>query len=977
MAAILKEEIKLDTSQHDKGIRSATQSVSQYKKQVDSANSTIKTFQGSLSSAKSSLSGMMSAFKSGDIMGFASGAKSAASAMTALVPAIGGTTAAVGGLGAAINLALGPVGLCVAAISGIVAIGAAAGKSVEEFNKSLKDLSALTGMAGQDLKDIGDSAVDLSMKFGTSATSIVDSFKLIGSQAPQLLQDKEGLEAVTEAAIVLSKAAGIEVEQAAKGITTVMNQMGVSATEATGIINSLAAGSKNGAGDVAYLQTAIEKAGTQASNAGLSYQQLIGTIETLAPKFSSADVAGTSLSGTLVRLTTQSNNEFNPAVVGLDKALENLDKANLSAADKLKLFGQSNLVAANTLIENREALKDMTAAVSDTNTAYDQMETKGGSLEGSFAKLKASWDAFMIALGESAPIQAVLAYIKLMIAQWSAFIQALVKVQRVVNEVIQVICTLVQKMWNSYIKPVWEKISRAITDSAIFKAAAKLWNSLLNAVHKVFEQIAKWWNDFKKWLGLDGNATITTKQEVSITGDTSVTDLGNVDGSVGTYGTPDTNIKGGAGGKVGTSGSKGGKSTSTSTTKAEPTKGSLNDTEAQISALQSQLKNTDTNDKEAVAALRAKIAELQKIAEAQKIELGLTIPKSAAPEGSLKDIQDKLSKAYEQLNLVDPSNAEEIEALRSQIVDLTAQEHKVKISLGLEEIKPQAAEGSLKFIQDEISKYKAILDIVAVDSPEYKEAIEKLKELTAEQHTIQVKIETDSKTPELISKEQKDTIKKANKEMYGGLKDSWGAATGLADTISDLSEGFEDMSALEIIENVGNAIFSVIDNVTSLIDAINTFSSAMQAASAVQQATSAASVASQEAETTAALANTTAKSGQAIAEATASGASLPFPANLAAIAAGVAAVVGVLAMISGFASGGIVGGNTTAGDYNLIRANKGEMILANHQQANLFRLLNGGAINNASSNGEVKFKISGKELVGVLSNYNSKIAKVK
>ena len=123
-------------------------------------------------------------------------------------------------------------------------------------------------------------------------------------------------------------------------------------------------------------------------------------------------------------------------------------------------------------------------------------------------------------------------------------------------------------MWNSYIKHVWEKISRAITDSAIFKAAAKLWNSLLNAVHKVFEQIAKWWNDFKKWLGLDGNATITTKQEVSITGDTSVTDLGNVDGSVGTYGTPDTNIKGGAGGKVGTSGSKGGKSTSTSTTKA-------------------------------------------------------------------------------------------------------------------------------------------------------------------------------------------------------------------------------------------------------------------------------------------------------------------------------------------------------------------------------------------------------------------------
>ena len=415
MPAILKEEIRLDTTQHDKGLRQAAQSVGKYKKQVDDANKTIKGFQGNISGVSGSLSSMVSAFRSGDILGFASSAKNASGALTALIPTIGGTTAAVGGLGAAINIALGPVGLAVAAISGIVAVGVAAGKSVEEFNKSLKDLSALTGMTGQGLKDIGDSAIDLSMKFGTSATSIVESFKLIGSQAPQLLQDKEGLEAVTEAALVLAKAGGIEVQDAAKGITTVMNQMNVSATESTGIINALAAGSKNGAGDVAYLQTAIEKSGTVASTAGLSYQQLIGTIETLAPKFSSAEVAGTALKGVLTKLTTQGNSEFNPAIVGMDKALENLDKANLSASEKLKLFGESNLNAAETLIQNREALKDMTDAVTGTNTAYEQMDTKSGTLEGTFNQLKASWDAFMITLGESATIQAIIGYIKLLV----------------------------------------------------------------------------------------------------------------------------------------------------------------------------------------------------------------------------------------------------------------------------------------------------------------------------------------------------------------------------------------------------------------------------------------------------------------------------------------------------------------------------------------------------------------------------------
>ena len=957
MAAILKEEIRLDTSQHDKGLRDAAQSVGKYKKQVDNANKTIKGFESNVSGATSSISGMVSAFKSGDILGFASGAKNASTALTALIPTIGGTTAAVGGLGAAINVALGPVGLAVAAISGIVAVGVSAAKAVEEFDVALKDLSSLTGMVGGDLKDIGDSAKELSMKFGTSATSVVDSFKLIGSQAPELLQDKEGLEGVTEAALVLAKAAGIEVTEAARGITTVMNQMGVSASEATGIINSLAAGSKNGAGDVAYLQAAIEKCGTSASTAGMTYQQLIGTIETLAPKFSSADVAGTALKGTLTKLTTQANSEFNPAIVGLDKALENLDNANLSSAEMLKLFGESNLAAATTLIQNREALQDMTEAVTGTNTAYEQMETKSGSLGETFDKLKATWNAFMITLGESAPIQIVIGLIKLIIERISQQIQVLTKLHSFWNEVVSIICALVQKMWNSYIKPVWDNIAKAITDSAIFKAATKLWNSLLDAVYKVFNQIAKWWNDFKKWLGLSSNASVTVKQNVSVETETETTDLPTVEGTEVTK--PTT-------------------TTTTSKTKA-PTKGSLSDTEAQINTLTTQLKDTNTEDKDTIESLKKRIAELQKIAEAQKIELGLTVEKTSTSDevvkGSLKDIQSQLSKAKEELNLINPNDVEAVSRLQEKIKQLTEQEYEAKVALGMVEVKPEAVQGSLKYIQNEIAKQKAIIQITSTESEEYKKAIETLQALTLEEQKIKVKIETDSKSPDIISKEQSETVKKANKDMYDGLKSSWGAATGLANSISEISEGFEDMTALEIIESIGNTIFSVIDNVSTLISSINSFSSALSAASAVQTATSAASVASSQAETTASLANTAAKSGEAIAGATASGAKLPFPANLAAIAAGVAAVVGVLAMITGFADGGIVGGKTTIGDYNLIRANKGEMILNNKQQAHLFRLLDGGS-NATASSGEVKFRITGKELVGVLNNYNSKKSKV-
>lgn len=52
----------------------------------------------------------------------------------------------------------------------------------------------------------------------------------------------------------------------------------------------------------------------------------------------------------------------------------------------------------------------------------------------------------------------------------------------------------------------------------------------------------------------------------------------------------------------------------------------------------------------------------------------------------------------------------------------------------------------------------------------------------------------------------------------------------------------------------------------------------------------------------------------------------------------------------------------------------GEMILNRGQQANLFNLLDKGGY---YGNGNVTFKIQGKELVGVLNNYNNQKSKVR
>ena len=87
----------------------------------------------------------------------------------------------------------------------------------------------------------------------------------------------------------------------------------------------------------------------------------------------------------------------------------------------------------------------------------------------------------------------------------------------------------------------------------------------------------------------------------------------------------------------------------------------------------------------------------------------------------------------------------------------------------------------------------------------------------------------------------------------------------------------------------------------------------------------------------------------------------------------VASVISQLHSLSGYANGGIVGGNSFSGDRVMARVNSGEMILNRSQQANLFNMIGGGV----TTGGNVKFRIEGDALVGVLNNYNKKTGRVR
>ena len=299
----------------------------------------------------------------------------------------------------------GPAAIAITSASAVGSAMVTAEKHAIEFEDALSNLSAITGATGRDLDALKARIISTGKETHTSFKTIADAYTVVGSKMPALLQNQEGLDAVTRSVITLKKASRMSLEDATNSLTGIMNQMGASFFEADEYINVLAAGSKNGAGDIQYLATAFDQCGTAINTAGLSIQQGTALIETLAKKQPSASTAGVQLRNVLIKLTTASD-EYNPKVVGLTTALQNLANKTGDTSWMVKMFGAENMAAAIQLAKNAVKVRNLTKAVTGTTEAHKQAAIQVNNVAGAWKGLGQDWDNFATAItSKSGPIQ--------------------------------------------------------------------------------------------------------------------------------------------------------------------------------------------------------------------------------------------------------------------------------------------------------------------------------------------------------------------------------------------------------------------------------------------------------------------------------------------------------------------------------------------------------------------------------------------
>lgn len=268
-----------------------------------------------------------------------------------------------------------------------------------DFQQGLADLQAITGLMGKDLEAISAAARQVGKESGLGARGAVDAFSLLASQISIDQIGMKGLMALQKETITLAQAGGLSLADAATAMAATINQFGLEAEEAARVVNVLAAGSKYGASEVADLAQSFKITGATAAAAGLSVEQTAGALEVLSQSNLKGSEAGTALRNIILKMQTDLGMDLGKT--GLANALDALKPKLEDVSYLAQLFGAENIAAAQYLITNANAVREMTTAVTGTSVAQEQAAIRTDTVAESMKRVQANIDDMKIGLFEA------------------------------------------------------------------------------------------------------------------------------------------------------------------------------------------------------------------------------------------------------------------------------------------------------------------------------------------------------------------------------------------------------------------------------------------------------------------------------------------------------------------------------------------------------------------------------------------------
>lgn len=309
------------------------------------------------------------------------------------------------------------IGEAARGVGGILAgigLGAGLNQSIQGLVNFQNEMSALRAVAGateDQMAALEDQARSLGATTAFGANQAAQAQKFLA----QAGLDVNEVLGAAPSVLQLAQAGMLDLGQAADLATDIMAQMGLEVGDLNRINDVLVRTAGSATTNVTQLGDAFSYAGPIANDFGLSLEQTSAALGIISSSGLKASRAGTGLLGTLRQLgnVTDDGQEILEAYGisieqvdvssrGIIPVLQTLADANLTASERIKLFGSEAAGAAAALINGIDAYRDQTEALGDVEgAAADAAKTLTDNLGGSLKGLQSAVSEANLQLGDS------------------------------------------------------------------------------------------------------------------------------------------------------------------------------------------------------------------------------------------------------------------------------------------------------------------------------------------------------------------------------------------------------------------------------------------------------------------------------------------------------------------------------------------------------------------------------------------------
>jgi len=278
-----------------------------------------------------------------------------------------------------------------------------------EYNQSLANTQSVARATASELGKLDAAARSAGETTRFTATEAADALYYLASAGFTATESIQALEGV----LALAQATNTSMQVTAEELAVVISQFGFEASAASRVANVFAASITSSQSTMDKMIFSFQQAGPIAAGLGISLEETAAATNLLTNSGYRGQRAGRALRKIFGQLSFETStmskklralgldyNKFNVTTNTLTEAFGYLHEEGVNTSQAFASFGTVAAGQAAVLVNaGKPAWEEMTAAVTDTNRAYEAAFVQNDTLQGDLYRLKSASEATAISIG--------------------------------------------------------------------------------------------------------------------------------------------------------------------------------------------------------------------------------------------------------------------------------------------------------------------------------------------------------------------------------------------------------------------------------------------------------------------------------------------------------------------------------------------------------------------------------------------------